>query len=40
MEDDPNRRPIRLVIIVTILAALVAVGAIVLWQSLYSSGTP
>jgi hypothetical protein len=38
--DDPDRRPIRVVVIVTTLAALVAVGAIVLWQSLYSSGTP
>lgn len=40
MEDDPNRRPIRLVIVLTVLAGVVAVGAIVFWQLLYSSGTP
>jgi hypothetical protein len=40
VEQDPNRGPIRLVIILTVLAALVAVGAVVLWQVLYSSGTP
>jgi hypothetical protein len=40
VEQDPNRGPIRLVVILTVLAALVAVGAVVLWQVLYSSGPP
>jgi hypothetical protein len=40
VNDDPNRRPIRFVVIVTVLAAIVATGAVILWQSLYPTGTP
>ena len=40
VNDDPSRRPIRFVVIVTVLAAFVAIGAIIVWQSLYPTGTP
>jgi hypothetical protein len=34
MDDDPGRPVVRFVVAVTIVAALLATGSIILWQSL------